>query len=327
MKLIALKHLDFLLHIKLINTKKPQITVINNSSTFDSTALTQHISSENPNKNSSSSSSSETYFHLNFQASTKFIDIRRKLNMLTKIFANNQEWYYYITKNSQENNNDNLDETLTTLKTCNDLSSFHSLLEESKLFALPLTSLFEDSKSLGEMKKTIDELTGESSSNSSAIASSSSSSSSTSSNPINSKYINSKLTPPSASIQSKTLTGSKAASTSATAASFVQMIFIVTPKILNHESSSDSYNHQNHEFNRPHDIDASSFSHARVPLGFEVPETLFMNSGAHGTSLASLNPKKAKINENATGECNFYLKKFRWNFTCLLGRPWKYKRI
>jgi len=308
MNLISLKHLDFLLHIKLINTKKPQITIVNNSSTFDSTALTQHISSANPNKNSSSSSS-ETYFHLNFQASTKFIDIRRGLNKLTNIYANNQEWYYYITKNSQENNTNNLEETLTTLKTYNDLQSFHSLLEESKLFALPLTSLFEDSKTLGEMKKTIDELTGESSSNSSAIASSSSSSSSTSSNQINSKYINSKLTPPSssssssASIQSKTLTSSKTASTQATAASFVQMIFIVTPKNLNsvHESSSDSYNHQSHEFNRPHDVDASSFSHARVPLGFEVPESLFMNSGAHGTSLASLNPKKAKINE--TGEC------------------------
>jgi hypothetical protein len=299
----------------LINTKKQQITIVNNSSTFDSTALTQHISSANPNKNSSSSS--ETYFHLNFQASTKFIDIRRKLYLLTNIYANNQEWYYYFTKNSQENNN-SLDETLTTLKTYNDLSSFHSLLEESKLFALPLTSLFEDSKTLGEMKKTIDELTGESSSNSSAIASSSSSS--TSSNQINSKYINSKLTPPS-SIQSKTVTGSKTASTSATAASFVQMIFIVTPKNLNsvHESSdslssSSVNNHQNHEFSRPHDIDAESFSHGRVPLGFEklmsldkesLPESMFMNSGAHGTSLASLNPKKPKINEIATGGCIF----------------------
>ena len=278
------------MHIKLINTKKQQITIINNSSTFDSTELTQSITSSS---NSNRSSSSETFFHLNFQASTKFIDIRRKLTLLTSIYANNQEWFYYLVKSNQET----FEETLATLKTYNDLPSFHNLLETSKIFTLPLTALFEDNKTLSEMKKTLDELTDESSSNSAKAASSSPSLSNQASN----KYANSKLTPPSTHSKSTTTVKTTASATSPT----IQMIFIVTSK-----NSNNSHELANSPLTTPDEF-SKPIAAGYVPLGFDnlmsleqEPESMSMNS-VHGSSLVAMNPKKAKINEIGIGMVYF----------------------
>lgn len=214
--------------------------------------------------------------------------------MLTNIFANNQEWFYYLSKsNSQES----LEETLTTLKTYNDLASFHNLLETNQLFALPLTSLFEDTSTLGDIKKTLDELTNEASSNLATASSAPSLS-----NQTTNKYANSKLTPapPLSSTQSKSTTSAKATTTNTSPPS-IQMIFIVTAKnvnSLNEISNASSTTYQ--EFSRPR---ASAY----VPLGFdnlmslESQDVESMNN-IHGSSFIPMNSKKNKANDTGTGK-------------------------
>ena len=268
--------LDFVLDIKLINTKKQQITIINHSSTFDSSSLVPNVSFANSNN------TNDTYFHLNFPPTTKFIEIRRKLALLTNVYANNQEWFYYIVKSDQETSKE---ETIANLKTYNDLASFHRLIETNKLFAIPLTTLIEDNQTLVEMKKTLDELNSESSVNY-ASASSSMPSNSPSDSQSNNKLINSKLTPPQA--QSKPL--SKA----------TQMIFIVTSKNLNNNvnnfeySSASTSNH--HEFNVPH-----NFVFENV-MSIDAESEAFSMNSVHGPSLPLTNPKKAKTNDMGKGK-------------------------
>ena len=294
--------------IKLINTSKPQITIINNSSKFDASSLAKISSITTTTTTTNTTMPDTAYFHLNFESSVKFIDIRRKISMLTQVYANNQEWYYYLVKNETTVAADSSYESiLATLKTYNDVGSFHRLLQENKVFPLPLTTIIEDNTTLAEMKKLIEELTDESSAHvASAVSSSSPLIPQTSS--TSSKYVNSKLTPQNAVANPQQGKGAKSSAP-------IQMIFVVTVKNANSTTvnnfdstggtrvtTSSSSTNIPHQFSIP-----SKSSNSLVPLGFESLMSLeedatpMVLGSTPSTSALALNSRRATTSDAETG--------------------------
>jgi hypothetical protein len=134
----------FWVTIKIINTNK-QITIINHSKKPHDYSIDE--------ANGSRQASEASFFpDVNFEGSIKFLELRRKVALLTNVITSNQEWWYYV--NSEPDPKD-----LEQIKSSNSLSSFHKLIESEKLFSLPLTSIIEDSSTLAEMKQSLVDLT------------------------------------------------------------------------------------------------------------------------------------------------------------------------
>jgi hypothetical protein len=80
------------------------------------------------------------FFRLNFDSTVKFIEVRRKLAMLTNIFVDNQNWWYYSDPSERE---------LEVIKTAVELV-------DNKRFQTPVENLFDDNSSLSEIKDSLD---------------------------------------------------------------------------------------------------------------------------------------------------------------------------
>ena len=205
----------FELLIKIINTKR-QVKIINNSKSFDSSSI---------------NFSANDFFRLNFESSTKFIEIRRKIALITSLYASDQEWWLYLDKSGKE-------ETEAEMKGYNDQAAFHQLIEAQKLFPIPLTTMIEDDLSLAKMKEMLDEMSSESgsartgasnpASNGGAETTSQKNSMCDATNPSSSKLLNSKM-PVQATISTFKQV-SKAA---------IRMAFVVTVK--NHNGGNQAW--------------------------------------------------------------------------------------
>lgn len=93
------------------------------------------------------------YHHLNFDPEMTFIEIRRKLYMLTNILVGDQEWWFYPTAR------DKLDDSmLDDFKSIVDEEKLYNAINDDKLLGIAVNSVVEDSSSLCAMKKCLDEL-------------------------------------------------------------------------------------------------------------------------------------------------------------------------
>lgn len=116
--------------------------------------ISKKIHNDSDNESDANKNETNSFYRLHFSSETKFIEIRRRLALLTNIFTNNQEWWYYIINNDL----DLLEKEVEEIKRCNNMKTFHKLIESEKLFSLPLTSIIEDNLSLLEIKKSLDDL-------------------------------------------------------------------------------------------------------------------------------------------------------------------------
>ena len=201
----------FEIKIKLVDTRR-QVTVINQSSTL-SEAVTNDWFQQGQ------TSSSASLYTLNFDGVIRFIDLRRRIAMLTKVLVGDQEWWYYSGE-SHATAGAVSDEELATIKAANSLSSFHKLVEEGKLFSMPLTVLFEDAMSLSDMRRSLITLTSSNKPSPSALTAASDTTQATTQ-----EANNSKLTPTPAA----TTTAAAAAAASPNALGN-KLVFIITIK-------------------------------------------------------------------------------------------------
>ena len=140
---------SFELNIQVVKnrpTNGHQVTIVNNSKSVEAISLAAHLETRSFPKLEISSSSN---YHLHFEPNIKFIEIKRKINLLTSIATNEQEWWLYLNKN---NNKDTLDSKTTE-------ASLEVLMENGSLFNMPLTFLIENDMKLIDLKILLDNLT------------------------------------------------------------------------------------------------------------------------------------------------------------------------
>ena len=83
-------------------------------------------------------------YHLHFEPNIRFIEMKRKIAMLTNISASEQEWWLFVSKPQK-----NVDEEV----------SLEAYIESGALFNMPLTILIESDMKLIDIKNLLDNLT------------------------------------------------------------------------------------------------------------------------------------------------------------------------
>jgi hypothetical protein len=103
-------------------------------------------------------------YRLNVESSAKFIEVKRKLAIQTNIFPNNQEWYLHqlhYDANSESNaasSSEYLNQLANSINP--ETSSIEGLIDEGKLFNIPLTLIIEEKSTLEYMCIYMDDLIG-----------------------------------------------------------------------------------------------------------------------------------------------------------------------
>jgi hypothetical protein len=152
---------SFELYIKVLSN-----TNITSSSTSDSgfrdskqfnlSSLTQIVANSNKSK----------ILRLNFDSTMSFIEIKRKLAILTQTYASNQEWYIYklnqdfnscsSQKSSTKTSTDYLNELADSLDATS--ATIETLIEQDKIYSIPLTLIIEERTNLDEICMFLDDL-------------------------------------------------------------------------------------------------------------------------------------------------------------------------
>lgn len=203
---------SFELNIQVMKNKSStnQVTVINKSSSAGGASLAAHLETNTFKPASKESKTLESYtceimkfwfliridffeknikdssYHLHFEPNIKFIEIKRKIGMLTSLGVNEQEWWLFTKTQEQKDHVSQL--------------TLEELIENGCLFNMPLTILIENDMKLIDLKILLDNLTE---TNTKVGASSTDTSLSgftsiaTSSNSVSK---NSKLTPPNTNV-------------------------------------------------------------------------------------------------------------------------------
>ncbi len=117
-----------------------QVTIVNRSKSAEADSLAKHF--ETKTFRPMAAPKDVTSYHLHFEPNIKFIEIKRKINLLTNISTSDQEWWLFI-KQQQENKE----------------ASLESLIEDGSLFNMPLTVLIENDMKLIDLKILLDNLT------------------------------------------------------------------------------------------------------------------------------------------------------------------------
>ena len=90
---------------------------------------------------------------LHFSGETTFLELRRRLAMLTKLVANDQEWWYFkpVANGDEE-------KRLADFKAINSMAKFDEALSANKLLGVALESIVEDGHVLMRIRDSLDEL-------------------------------------------------------------------------------------------------------------------------------------------------------------------------
>ena len=90
---------------------------------------------------------------LHFSSETTFLELRRRLAMLTKLVANDQEWWYFkpVANGDEE-------QRLADFKAINSVAKFDEAQSADKLLGVALDSIAEDGLALVRIRERLDEL-------------------------------------------------------------------------------------------------------------------------------------------------------------------------
>ena len=111
-----------------------------------------------------------SFYRLNVESAAKFIELKRKIAIITDIFANNQEWYIYQLDYNNDGDGDGVGGGEKAASTSTDyitnlansinpsMCSIETLIAEEKLFNIPLTLIIEEKSSLEHMCIYTDDL-------------------------------------------------------------------------------------------------------------------------------------------------------------------------
>ena len=127
----------FELVVRIVQTQKKQLTIINNSESVEAADLVDHF-----NQTFKTSNSLPTQYRLQFDSNVKFIEIKRKVYTLSNMNINEQEWWLYLNPEINQE------------ETC-----LEQLIESGHLFNMPLNVLIENDLTLLEISSLLDKLT------------------------------------------------------------------------------------------------------------------------------------------------------------------------
>jgi hypothetical protein len=141
------------------------VKIIDKTRSSDSLLSSSSSSSSSPSTSPSSSTCTEEY-RLNFESTTRFIDLKKNLFKITKVPIANQEWYWLMNPNFEnlKSNIEDANNTATTTGGISGLSLFHKLLFDESIFNMPLKVVIDDNFNLIQIKSTLDEINSSSNS-------------------------------------------------------------------------------------------------------------------------------------------------------------------
>lgn len=136
---------SFELNIRVIKNKPTsQVTIVNNSKSAEATSLAMHLATETFKE---STEKKINNYHLHFDPNMKFIEIKRKINILTSVNVNEQEWWLYLLDLDKDDINEFQE------------ISLEDQIENGIIFSMPLTVLIENNMKLVDLKALLDNLT------------------------------------------------------------------------------------------------------------------------------------------------------------------------
>jgi hypothetical protein len=162
--------------------------------------------------------SDDKFFRIRFSPNVTFIEIRRRLSMLTSLIVNDQEWWYFKTTSDSFKSKLDEEKLFNEFKELNSVHKLQSALDDDKLLGVSLNSIVEDNLSLSGIKMCLDELTQSNNNNNS-----------------------SKLTPSqSSSVVATSDAFATASSVQLTEITTIKLLFVVNNKNSNQEDASSS---------------------------------------------------------------------------------------
>jgi len=117
-----------------------QVTIVNRSKSAEASSLAKHL--EAKTFRPVSAPKETTSYHLHFEPNIKFIEIKRKISLLTSIATSDQEWWLFLSQDR-----------------ANKEASLEELVDNGSLFNMPLTVLIENDMKLIDLKILLDNLT------------------------------------------------------------------------------------------------------------------------------------------------------------------------